>query len=104
MTCDRWADWNLFPLPGDGGDGHSVTLEMEREVKNGKGTSTLWVYILGEGGVRLPVREVTWVFEGVDEGEKECWVGIYAAKPTTDQDDQHRQLKVMFDGLSIETF
>ena len=104
VVCDRWADWNLFPLSNNGEDGRSVKVEMEREVVNGKGTSTLWVFVYGKDGVRMPVREVTWVFEGANEKEIECWIGIYAAKPMKDEDDQERQLNVTFDGLSIETF
>lgn len=98
VACDRWADWGLWPL-----EGGKVTVEMEREVADGKLTSTLWVYVV-EGERRRPVREVTWVFDGVDEGKGgDCWVGVYAAKPTKDEDDEKRQLKVVFNGVRIET-
>lgn len=80
-----------------------MTVEMEREVVDGKRTSTLWIYMV-DGETRRPVREVTWVFDGVDEGnEGDCWVGVYAAKPTKDEDDGSRQLKVIFNGIRIET-
>lgn len=79
-----------------------MTVEMEREVVDGKPTSTLWVYIVD--GETRPVREVTWVFDGVDGGKGgDCWVGVYAAKPTKDEDDESRQLKVIFNGITIET-
>lgn len=98
VACDRWADWSLWPL-----EGGKVTMEMEREIVDGKPTSTLWVYVV-DGEKRRPIREVTWVFEGVDEGNGEdCWVGVYAAKPSKDEDDGNRQLKVLFNGLRIET-
>lgn len=98
VACDRWADWSLWPLESD-----TVTIEMEREVKAGKPTSTLWVYIV-DGEKRRPVREVTWVFDGVDEGKgSDCWVGVYAAKPTKDEDDEKRELQVLFNGVRIET-
>lgn len=98
VACDRWADWSLWPL-----EGGKVTVEMEREFVAGKPTSTLWVYVV-DGERRRPVREVTWVFDGVDEGkEGDCWVGVYAAKPTRDEDDQERELKVVFNGVRIET-
>lgn len=32
------ADWSLLPMTGD-----EVTVQMEREVVDGKPTSTLWV-------------------------------------------------------------
>ncbi|MCJ1466994.1 hypothetical protein MMC07_005616 [Pseudocyphellaria aurata] len=98
VACDRWADWSLWPL-----ESGTVTIEMEREVKAGKPTSTLWVYIV-DGEKRRPVREVTWVFEGVDDGKgSDCWVGVYAAKPTKDDDDEKRELQVLFSGVKIET-
>lgn len=108
VACDRWADWSLFPLSDAGGDRRSVTVQMERELKDWKPTSTLWVFVLGEDGTKKPIREITWAFEGVGEEEEkekeeqECWVGIYAAKPTKDKDDKERGLEVVFHGLTIE--
>jgi len=95
VACDRWADWSLVPAAS----GTAVTVEMEREFVHGEPTSTLWVYIV-EGLERRPVREVTWVF---DEADGECWVGVYAAKPTKDQDDGERALEVEFGNLLVET-
>lgn len=98
VACDRWADWSLWPMEGE-----NVTVEMEREVVAETLTSTLWVYMV-DGEKRTPVREVTWVFDGVDEGkEGDCWVGVYAAKPTKDDDDEKRTLEVTFNELRIET-
>ncbi len=79
--------------------GTAVTVEIEREFVHGEPTSTLWVYVV-EGLERRPVREVTWVF---DEADGECWVGVYAAKPTKDQDDGERALEVEFGHLLVET-
>lgn len=53
------------------------------------------------GGRRRPIREVTWAFEGAAEGE-ECWVGVYAAKPTPTREDPGEELEVRFSGLVIE--
>ena len=83
--------------------GTTATVEMEREVVDGKPTSTLWVYVL-EGLERRPVREVTWVFNGVDDRDSgDCWIGVYVAKPTKDKDDDYRNLQVSFSHLVIET-
>lgn len=57
---------------------------MEREVVDGKRTSTLWVYLI-EGMERRPLKEVTWVFE---EEEGECWIGVYVAKPMKIEGDE----------------
>ena len=108
VVCDRWADWSLVPLPASAGGG-KVTIEMEREVEDdGQLGSTLVVYLV-EGESKRPVREATWVFEGVGKEEKgdqdrpDVWVGVYAAKPTEDKEDATRELKVIFEGLEIET-
>ena len=102
VACDRWADWSLLPLPTATSGGTSVTVEMEREVREGVGGSTLCVYVM-EGVEKRVVRKITWVFE---EGELdgECWVGVYAAKPTKDDGDGGRELSVEFGGLVVETF
>lgn len=87
VAKDRWADWSLLPIIPTGG--HAATIEMVRE------DGSLWIY-LNEGLKRTPIREVTWAFE--DEGEKECWIGSYAAKPSADGPD----LVVSFRHLVID--
>jgi regulation of enolase protein 1 (concanavalin A-like superfamily) len=87
VAKDRWADWSLLPIIPAGG--HAATIEMVRE------DGSLWIY-LNQGLKRTPIREVTWAFE--DEGEKECWIGIYAAKPSKDGPD----LVVSFRHLVID--
>lgn len=94
VAADRWADWSLLALSNEGGS--SVTVEMVKE-----DDGSLWVYVI-EGVERRPIREVTWVFaDGEDgaQGERECWVGAYAAKPS----DQGQALEVSFGHLVIET-
>ena len=78
-------------------------MEIEREVVDGQPTSTLWVYVL-EGQERRPVREITWVFDGDgDPGNDQAWIGVYAAKPTKDEDDDSRALEVTFRDFVVET-
>jgi regulation of enolase protein 1 (concanavalin A-like superfamily) len=97
VACDAWADWSLSmqQLPGN-----IFTIELEREVVDGKPGSTLWVYGY-EGAERLPLREVTWVFEKADQAE-DCWIGAFAAKPTRDEDDPNKALEVSFSHFEIE--
>lgn len=84
--------------------GATATVEMEREVVDGKPTSTLWVYVL-EGLEPRPAREVSWVFDRVEDRDSgDCWIGVYVAKPTKDEDDGSRALQVLFSHLVIETF
>ncbi|KAL2039507.1 hypothetical protein N7G274_007779 [Stereocaulon virgatum] len=103
VACDRWADWSLLPLPNVSMGASSVTIGMEREVLDGKKGSTLWVYIL-EGVEKRAVREVTWVFGEEQDTVGDCWVGVYAAKPTKDEGKSERELDVQFGGLVVETF
>lgn len=84
----KWSDWSLRPMPSKGGVG--ATIEMSKE-KDG----SLWVHLL-EGVKRSPLREVTWFFDG--DGEAECWIGVYVAKPGDTGD-----LEVAFSHLVIET-
>ncbi len=88
VATDRWSDWSLSSMPSEGGTG--ATIEMCK----GKDGS-LWLYLL-EGVKRCPIREVTWFFEG--DGKEECWVGVYAAKPS-----ESGELEVSFSHLMIET-
>ncbi|PGG96471.1 hypothetical protein GX51_07805 [Blastomyces parvus] len=88
---DTWADWSLVPLltPGDeAGAGAKIEMVREKDV-------ALWIYLV-EGGERRRIRQVTWAF--VDEGVKECWVGVYAAKPAK----TGGELAVAFKELEIE--
>jgi regulation of enolase protein 1 (concanavalin A-like superfamily) len=97
VVADHWADWSLSPLP-EGADG-KVTVEIEREQKNGKLEGTLRVSVVGEDQQRTPVREVTSIFWDVDESQQ-CWVGAFAAKPTK---DSVKDLEVKFTGFEIVT-
>ena len=92
-------------------EGETLTVEMEREVKGTEKTSTLWIYAVGPDESRRPLREITWVFEGVDDGDggsgeskQECWVGAYIAKPNKSSDGQEIQLEVKFWDMAIETW
>ncbi|KAI9926667.1 hypothetical protein ASPWEDRAFT_46318 [Aspergillus wentii DTO 134E9] len=87
VTKDRWADWSLLPVPSGG---PAATLEINKEPDN-----SLWIYLV-EGIQKNPLREVTWIFE--EDGVEECWVGLYAAKPSNEKDD----LVVNFGHLIID--
>jgi regulation of enolase protein 1 (concanavalin A-like superfamily) len=89
VAKDRWADWSLTPVPSGG---QAATIELVREDDN-----TLWVYLV-EGVSRVPLREVTWAFE--QEETAECWIGAYAAKPSSSPTDD---LVVDFRHLIVES-
>ncbi|KAL3476239.1 hypothetical protein BJX99DRAFT_143660 [Aspergillus californicus] len=86
VTRDRWADWSLLSVPS-GGSG--ATLEIVREPDD-----SLWIYLV-EGVSKAPIREVTWVFA---EDVVDCWVGVYAARPSSEGGD----LVVNFSSVVID--
>ncbi|KIW69934.1 hypothetical protein PV04_02248 [Phialophora macrospora] len=94
VAKDRWADWSLRPLLAE-------TLSIEGvaiiEIENASDGS-LWVWLVSEGGQRLPLREVTWW--GDLAKETEVWIGVYAAKPAPHGEKD--ELVVKFDGLQIQ--
>lgn len=97
VAKDNWADWSLVDIESD-----TVTVEFAREAIPQTDEPSLWIYLVEDGGRRRPIREVTWAFEGGAGGEEECWVGVYAAKPTPTQSDPGEELEVRFSGLTIE--
>lgn len=78
VAKDRWADWSLYPVPSES-DG-TTTIEMVREKDN-----SMWIYLV-EDGHKSPLREITWVFED-DVNVTDFWVGVYAAKPSSEGGD-----------------
>ncbi|KAK7026857.1 hypothetical protein VNI00_015399 [Paramarasmius palmivorus] len=94
VVADPFSDWSLRPW-GDS----KITLEIERK-RNG-----LWVYISGEGEGRSrgPFRQISWGFEGQDEG-KEVVVGVFTAMPLPQEGAADGgELTVKFEGLELET-
>ncbi|KAJ5894490.1 hypothetical protein N7495_006181 [Penicillium taxi] len=87
VSKDRWADWSLLPVPSNG---VAATLEMAQEVDG-----SLWIYLV-DGLEKAPIREVTWLFQ--EENVKECWVGVYAARPSEEGGD----LEVNFRDWNLE--
>ncbi len=90
----------------DDGSG-SVTVEFAREAVPETDAASLWVYVVEDGGRgrRRAIREVTWAFEGDgEEEEEECWVGVYAAKPTPTVGDPGEGLEVRFSGMTVEGY
>lgn len=83
VSCDRWADWSVTPLPPTEGDAEEVwtTVSIEKQNLDGHGWS-LWVFqILGDGE-KVPLREICWVYGDEDGGEG--WtveVSAMAARP-----------------------
>lgn len=77
----------------------TVTVEFARESVPETDAPSLWVYLVEDEGRRRPIREVTWAFAGTEE---ECWVGVYAAKPTVTRAASGETLEVSFSGLTVK--
>ena len=89
VGTSRWSDWSLVPLPASAGG--KITVQVERETKNGERVESLWVYIVdSETGEKTGIRELTWWFRhdilGHEKLEKDqirnLLIGVYAARPT----------------------
>ena len=94
VSCDRFSDWSLCPLPMLGAT--HATIEAERV------ETTLWIYFVFNGEKRA-LREVKWAFLEDREADAEMWVGAYAAKPTPETDDAETGIEVTFRDFKLET-
>ncbi|KAM5342025.1 hypothetical protein ACJ41O_015056 [Fusarium nematophilum] len=102
VCCDAYADWSVASVPPAeeaaivSGE-KSVTVRVERE-KSDSGVC-LWVYRIGEGGERTPLREICWVY-GDEGGEGwELEVGAAVARPDNSLTDE---LEAKFDKVEVE--
>ncbi|KPI41121.1 uncharacterized protein AB675_8068 [Cyphellophora attinorum] len=89
VATSKWSDWSLMPVK----DQAKATLELER-ISDG----SLWVWLVGNGGKRSGLREVTW-WSTLPE-DAELWVGVMAAKPAPNGEKE--DLVVHFEDLSID--
>ena len=119
VATSRWSDWSLVPLEKEK-DG-KVTIQVEREVKQGERVESLWIYIVDEEtGEKMGIREITWWFRHdilnqenskvvtpKDEPEHRCLlVGVYAARPTVPEGEgrEHEELVVKLEGFQVKLF
>ncbi|KAK3323845.1 hypothetical protein B0T19DRAFT_214696 [Cercophora scortea] len=108
VACDRWADWSVSPLATvDAAEPSKTetswtTILIEKEVNfnetNERGSS-LWVYHVLEGGEKVALREICWVYGDDNDGvEWELEVLAMAARPaknaTTGLEVQVRDMEV----------
>ena len=98
VAADEWADWSLLPLSSEAEEEGKMTVELEREQEeDGKWGSVLRISLVDGKGVRMMIRQITWVFHDLDE-ESVIEVGVFVAKPTVDDIEE---LKVDFEGFEI---
>jgi len=97
VAADLWADWSLLPLSAEDEEKGRMSVVVERDEEAGSWGSVLRVLLVGKDG-RTPIREVTWAFHDLDEGQ-EMWVGMAVAKPTVSEKDE---LVVSFECFEVE--
>lgn len=97
-TLGDGADWSLMPLlePPQVGVAARVTIEVERDVKNGVPGTALKIFVVRENGQRFMARRMTTAFWETEE-DGEMWVGAFAARPAKAQ----HAFKVKFEGLKL---
>lgn len=98
MFADKWADWSISPLPAGTLEDGKTEIKLER-VEEEDSKSLLRISVKGADGEWMPIREVTWFFEGEKE-EEVAWCGVFAAKPTI---GDGKDLVVSFEGLKVVT-
>lgn len=94
VGCDRFSDWSVCPLP--------IASAIHATVEAVRVETTLWIY-LHFNGEKRPLREIKWAFLEDREDSAEMWVGVYAAKPTPEEDDAEKGVEVVFRDLNLET-
>ncbi|CAA7261053.1 unnamed protein product [Cyclocybe aegerita] len=111
VATARASDWSLVPLSESAGG--KVTVHVERETKDDERLESLWVYVIGENGETLGVREVTWVFgpdvidcDNPTSEERTMLVGVYGARPTVPEGEgrENEELVVKLDGFKVALF
>lgn len=94
VSADRGADMSLLQTGLKGEKMNEVTLEFRKE------HNALWIYVV-DGEKSVPIREVTWAFGG--SGGQECWVGVFAARPGVNADQEDEDLVVSFKNFDLDT-
>jgi regulation of enolase protein 1 (concanavalin A-like superfamily) len=111
VATDSWSDWSLVPLGKE--KGGKVTIQVERQVKEGKKVNSLWVYIIDEEkGEKVAIRQITswfWHEENLAselEDNRHILVGVYAARPTVPAGEgrENEELVVNFEGFEVKLF
>ena len=75
--------------------------EIEATFEAVRDGETLWVYSVS-GDDRWPLREIKWAFIEDRVSDAEMWIGVCAAKPTSDKDDAQAGVEVTFQDLQID--
>ena len=112
VATTQWSDWALLPLGKE--KGGKVTIQVERQVKEGAKLDSLWVYIVDEEtGRKMEARQITsWFTHDIPEGSnvtsdnRRLLIGVYAARPTVPAGEgrENEELAVKLEGFEVKLF
>jgi len=114
VATSQWSDAATLPLEKE--KGGKLTIQVERQVKEGEKLDSLWVYIVDdETGRKKEIRQVTWWFRHhiLDQkisketsDNRRLLVGVYAARPTVPAGEgrEHEELVVELEGFEVKLF
>jgi uncharacterized protein len=114
VVTSQWSDWALTPLGKE--KGGKVTIQVERQVKEGKKLDSLWVCVVDEEtGRKTEVRQITsWFTHDIPDqkiskvtSDNRCLlIGVYAARPTVPAGEgrEHEELAVKLEGFEVKLF
>ena len=114
VATSQWSDTATLPLEKE--KGGKMTIQVERQVKEGEKLDSLWIYIVDEEtGRKKEIRQLTWWFRhdipdqkiSKETSDNRCLlIGVYAARPTVPAGEgrEHEELVVKLEGFEVKLF
>ena len=115
VVTSQWSDAATLPLGKK--KGGKLTIQVERQMKDGEKLDGLLVYTVDEEtGRKEEIRLITWWFtQDIPEQQKiskersdhrRLLIGVYAARPTVPvgKGRQHEELVVKLEGFEVKLF
>jgi uncharacterized protein len=116
VATTHWSDCATVPLGKE--NGGKVTIQVERQVKEGQKVGSLWIYIIDEETrEKVPIRQITWWFRhnileqnskamSGSEDNRRLFIGVYAARPTVPAGEgkENEELVVKLEGFEVKLF
>ena len=111
VASSQWCDCATVPLGKE--KSGKVTIQVERQMKEGEKLESLWIYIVDEEtGEKMEIRRMTWWFTQdqkilEETSDNRCLlVGVYAARPTVPAGEgrEHEELVVKLEGFEVKLF
>jgi len=108
VFTSQWSDWALMPLGKE--KGGKVTIQVERQVKEGAKLDSLWIYVVDEEtGRKTEARQITSWFtpdQKISKDNRCLLIGVYAARPTVPAGEgrENEELAVKLEGFQVKLF